>query len=130
MVVRLGKVRVAAARCGKRPNSGRPMTALSIIIPTLNEEAGIVDALNALAKLRAGGAEVIVADGGSQDRTTELARSPCDRVFVGPRGRGPQMNAGAKVATGGVLLFLHADTRLPEQADRLVIDGLAAHRRA
>jgi rSAM/selenodomain-associated transferase 2 len=129
MVVPPGKVRVAAARCGKRPNSERQVTALSIIIPTLNETAGIVDALGALAKLRAGGAEVIVADGGSQDRTIELARPLCARVIVAPRGRGAQMNAGAKVATGRVLLFLHADTRLPEQADRLVIDGLAISKR-
>ncbi len=106
------------------------MTALSIIIPTLNEAAGIVDALSALAKLRADGAEVIVADGGSQDRTTELAQSLCDRVIVAPRGRGAQMNAGANVATGRVLLFLHADTRLPERADYLIIEGLAASKRA
>ena len=130
MVVRPGKVRVAAARFGKRPNSGRPVTALSIVIPTLNEATGIVDALGALAKLRADGVEVIVADGGSQDRTAELARPLCDHVIVAPLGRGAQMNAGAQVATAGVLLFLHADTHLPEGADQLIINGLAASKRA
>ena len=106
------------------------MSKLSIIIPTLNEADGIVDALDALARLRARGAEVIVADGGSQDRTAELARARCDKFVEAPRGRGVQMNVGAQVATGGVLLFLHADTRLPEEADRLVSEGLTARRRA
>jgi rSAM/selenodomain-associated transferase 2 len=106
------------------------VSKLSIIIPTLNEADGIVDALNALSQLRADGAEVIVADGGSQDRTAELARSRCDKLVEAPRGRGAQMNAGAQVATGGVFLFLHADTRLPEEADRLVREGLATSRRA
>ena len=106
------------------------MTALSIIIPTLNEADGIVDALNALSRLRADGVEVIVADGGSQDRTAELVRSRCDKLVEAPRGRGAQMNAGAQVATGDVLLFLHADTRLPEGADRLVGEGLATSARA
>ena len=101
------------------------MSALSIIIPTLNEADGIVDALNALSQLRANGAEVIIADGGSQDRTAELARPRCDKLVEAPRGRAAQMNAGAQVATGGVLLFLHADTRLPKEADRVVTEGLA-----
>jgi rSAM/selenodomain-associated transferase 2 len=105
------------------------MSALSIIVPTLNEADGIVDALNALSQLRAGGVEVIVADGGSQDRSIELARPRCDKLVEAPRGRGAQMNAGAQVATGGVLLFLHADTRLPEEAARLVTEGLATSKR-
>jgi rSAM/selenodomain-associated transferase 2 len=106
------------------------MTALSIIIPTLNEAAGIVGALDALTRLRAVGVEVIVADGGSQDDTAELARPFCDDVISAPRGRGSQMNAGAQAASGRVLLFLHADTRLPAQAGRLVVAGLAASGRA
>jgi rSAM/selenodomain-associated transferase 2 len=106
------------------------MSALSIIIPTLNEADGIVAALDALAPLRADGAEVIIADGGSQDRTAELARPRCDKLVEAPRGRGAQMNAGAKVATGKVLVFLHADTRLPEAANRLVTEGLATSKRA
>jgi rSAM/selenodomain-associated transferase 2 len=119
-----------AAPCGKRPNSGDPVNTLSIIVPTLNEAAGIVDALNALAQLRTNGAEVIVADGGSEDRTIEFARSRCDKLVEAPRGRGAQMNAGAQVATGRVFLFLHADTRLPERADCVVLEGLAASKRA
>jgi rSAM/selenodomain-associated transferase 2 len=58
---------------------------------------------------------VIVVDGGSADGTAELARGLCDRVIVAPRGRARQMNAGAREASGEILLFLHADTRLPEE---------------
>lgn len=103
---------------------------LSIIMPVLNEAAGIEAALAALAPLRARGAEVIVADGGSSDGTAERARPLADQVIAAPRGRSLQMNAGAAVATGNVLLFLHADTRLPENADRLVLDGLATSGRS
>ena len=99
---------------------------LSIIVPALNEEAGIAATLRELATVRAHGAEVIVVDGGSRDRTVELARPLCDRLIKAPRGRAAQMNAGASAARGDVLLFLHADTRLPAEADRLVLDGLAA----
>jgi rSAM/selenodomain-associated transferase 2 len=63
---------------------------------------------------------VIVADGGSEDGTASLAAALCDRVVVAPRGRARQMNAGAREARGDVLLFLHADTRLPSNADELV----------
>jgi len=99
---------------------------LSIIVPALNEEAGIAATLRELATVRAHGAEVIVVDGGSRDRTVELARPLCDRLIKAPRGRAAQMNAGASAARGDVLLFLHADTRLPAEADRLMLDGLAA----
>ena len=87
------------------------MASLSIIVPVLDEEARIGAALAALAPLRARGAEVIVADGGSRDRTVAIARPLADRVIDAPRGRGAQMNAGAAAASGDVLLFLHADTR-------------------
>jgi rSAM/selenodomain-associated transferase 2 len=97
---------------------------LSIVIPTLDEAQGIVAALSALQPFRERGAEVIVADGGSRDRTVDLARPLADRVVSAPRGRGAQMNAGAAVATGEVLLFLHADSTLPPEADRLLLDGL------
>ena len=66
-----------------------------------------------------------MVDGGSSDGTAELGRPLADRVIAGPRGRAAQMNAGAAAAHGDVLLFLHADTRLPDNADRLVLDGLA-----
>jgi rSAM/selenodomain-associated transferase 2 len=99
---------------------------LSIIVPVLNEQAGIAAMLQDLSGLRARGAEVIVVDGGSRDDTVALARPLCDRLIAAPRGRAAQMNAGAGVARGDVLLFLHADTGLPADADRLVCDGLAA----
>jgi rSAM/selenodomain-associated transferase 2 len=97
----------------------------SIVIPVLDEAAEIEAALAALAPYRRRGVEIIVADGGSSDRTVELARPLADRVLSSPRGRAVQMNAGAAAAQGDVLLFLHADTYLPASADRLVLDGLA-----
>lgn len=97
---------------------------LSIIIPTLNEAAIIRGSLMALSKLRAAGHEVIVADGGSQDHTLELAQPLADRIIQCPAGRAGQMNASAKAAHGDVLVFLHADTLLPLNADSLIINGL------
>ena len=84
-------------------------------------------ALEALAVLRARGHEVIVADGGSSDGTAELAAPLCDRVVAAPRGRALQMNAGARPARGDALLFLHADSFLPERADELVLAALQSH---
>ena len=100
--------------------------SLSIIVPVLNEATGIVATLSALAPLRACGAEVIVIDGGSEDGTPALAQAGADRVVDGPRGRARQMNAGAALASAPVLLFLHADTRLPAGADRLIDAALAS----
>lgn len=97
---------------------------LSVVIPTLDEARGIEETLGATQPLRARGHEVIVADGGSEDGTAELARHLADRVIEAPRGRARQMNAGARVARGDILLFLHADTRLPEAADDLILQGL------
>ncbi len=102
------------------------MSRLSIIIPVLDESQGIAGCLAALAPLRRRGAEVVVVDGGSADGTVAIASPLADRVVAAPRGRAAQMNAGARVASGDVLLFLHADTRLPAEADRLVLEGLAA----
>jgi rSAM/selenodomain-associated transferase 2 len=101
------------------------MSRLSIIMPALNEGEEIGPALDALSSLRALGVEVIVVDGGSSDATIQRARLRADRVIKAPRGRAVQMNAGAETAIGSVLLFLHADTRLPDAADILVLDGLA-----
>jgi rSAM/selenodomain-associated transferase 2 len=98
---------------------------LSVVVPALNEAAGIAAALEALAPLRRRGHEVIVVDGGSADATAALAAPLCDRVIGAPRGRAVQMNAGARAASGEALLFLHADTRLPAGADRLVFDSLS-----
>jgi rSAM/selenodomain-associated transferase 2 len=101
------------------------MRTLSIIVPVLDEEAVIGDALSALAPLRQESVEILVVDGGSTDRTRDLAAPLADRIIVASRGRARQMNAGAKHALGDVLVFLHADTRLPAHAARLIRDGLA-----
>ena len=101
------------------------MRTLSIIMPVLDEAEVVVDALQALAAYRQRGVEVIVVDGGSRDGTPDIARPLADRVIAAPRGRAAQMNAGAARARGGVFLFLHADTRLPGDADRLVLEGIA-----
>lgn len=94
--------------------------ALSIVIPALNEAAGIGATLQALQPLRQRGVEIVLADGGSSDDTVRRAGALADVVIEAPRGRAAQMNAGAAVARGAVLLFLHADTRLPPLADVLV----------
>jgi len=100
------------------------LAKLSIIIPALDEGEEIVATLDRLAHLRALGVEVIVVDGGSHDATVQRARMRSDRVISAPRGRASQMNAGAGKASGDVLLFLHADTRLPDDAEHLVLGGL------
>ncbi len=105
------------------------MATLSIIVPVLDEAAGIAAALGALAPFRERGVEVIVVDGGSRDGTAEIAAPLADHVITATRGRAAQMNAGASLARSDVLLFLHADTRLPEAADGLVLYGLAATER-
>jgi len=97
---------------------------LSIIVPALNEAAGIERALLPLQPLRARRHEVIVVDGGSDDATRRLALPLADRVLRAPRGRALQMNAGAACAQGEGLVFLHADTQLPEAADRAVAAAL------
>jgi rSAM/selenodomain-associated transferase 2 len=93
----------------------KPKIMLSIIIPTLNE-APQIEATLAAARAVAPTAELIVADGGSTDGTPALAAEYAT-VITAPRGRARQMNAGAAHARGDVLLFLHADTRLPPDAD-------------
>ena len=100
------------------------MNKISIIVPVLDEAATIESAMEALQPLRARGHEVIVVDGGSHDATIRLVGDAADRILEAPRGRAEQMNAGAQAASGDVLLFLHADTRLPQAVERLVLDGL------
>lgn len=100
---------------------------LAVIIPTLDEAAGIGASLEALAPLRAKGHEVIVVDGGSSDATVELARPLADQVLGSARGRAVQMNAGAAATRAEALVFLHADTRLPPLADALVVNALKVY---
>jgi rSAM/selenodomain-associated transferase 2 len=100
------------------------MPRLTIVLPVLNEAAIIVAALAALTQLRQRGAEVIVVDGGSHDGTPSLAAPLADRVIGAPRGRGAPLNAGAALARGDVLVFLHADTTLPDNADALIAAAL------
>jgi rSAM/selenodomain-associated transferase 2 len=97
----------------------------SIIIPTLNESACIIGTLSSLQGMRARGHEIIVVDGGSHDRTLVLARPLVDRVCANhPPGRARQMNTGATLARGEIFIFLHADTCLPEAADRWLTQAL------
>ena len=101
------------------------MTArLSIIIPALNEAADIAERLAALTSLRQQQVQIIVADGGSNDETMALAAPWVDLVVTAPRGRAAQMNAGALQACAPALLFLHADTALPNDAIQLIENAL------
>lgn len=104
--------------------TGAQGASVSIVVPVLDEASGIAARLSALAPLRAAGAEVIVVDGGSSDGTAALAAAHCDRVLAALRGRAAQMNAGAAGARGDILLFLHADTQLPEGALAAIAAGL------
>jgi len=101
--------------------------ALSIVMPVLDEGERIAAAIDALAPLVARGAELIVVDGGSRDGTAERARGRGAVVLEAPPSRSAQMNAGAAAAHGGSLLFLHADTGLPDDADRLIAQALRGH---
>ena len=100
---------------------------LSVVVPALNEAPGIRVALEALAPLRARGHEVIVADGGSSDETVQIALELAEKVIHAPRGRARQMNAGARAAGGDCLVFLHADSRLPDGADELIMASVETH---
>ncbi len=93
-----------------------PVPWLSIVMPVLDEANAIEATLAALIPWRIAGAEVLVVDGGSTDNTSNRAQARADGVLAGPRGRALQMNAGAAASRGALLLFLHADTRLPDAA--------------
>jgi rSAM/selenodomain-associated transferase 2 len=100
------------------------MIRFSVIIPTLNE-AGRIGASVAAVRALDPAVEIIVADGGSSDGTPELAAAAGAIVVRAPRGRGPQCNAGAARARGDVLIFLHADTTLPDVAFPVLHDLFA-----
>jgi len=96
---------------------------LCIIVPVLNEGPQLAERLSALQIFRNRGAHVVVVDGGSHDDSLAIAREHADLALLAPRGRAVQMNAGAAACPAPVLLFLHADTVLPAQADQLVADA-------
>lgn len=102
--------------------------ALSIVVPILDEERNLAACLGALQPLRQRGARVVVVDGGSADNSLAIARDLADIAFVGPQGRARQMNAGAAACRADLLLFLHADTRLPHDADVLLRRALQGSR--
>jgi rSAM/selenodomain-associated transferase 2 len=103
---------------------------ISVIVPALNEAHGIVDTLRTLQDMRLRGHEIIVADGGSSDGTAALCAPFADRVIVAATGRASQMQAGAAQARGAVLWFLHADTRAPRDADRVIAAALGPGERS
>lgn len=95
---------------------------ISVIIPVLNEAIAIRSVLLNVAE--ATNTEIIVADGGSQDETVAIAQSLGVKVIITTAGRANQMNAGAAAATGTILLFLHADTYLPNNFETLIFSAL------
>lgn len=94
--------------------------ALCIVVPVLDEAPNLAACLGALQHLRRRGVRVVVVDGGSSDDSLAIARGLADLAFTAPQGRARQMNAGAAACSGELLLFLHADTLLPHDADALV----------
>jgi len=98
---------------------------LSVIIPALNEGRALPSLLTALSSLHAAGAEVVVADGGSSDGSQDYARAHADQLVVSEPGRARQMNAGAAVASGSRLWFLHADSLPPPEPGARIESGLA-----
>ena len=99
-----------------------PLPLASVVVPVLDEEAALPGLLDALAELP-GRWEVVVADGGSADATRQIATGRALLVDA-PRGRARQLNAGAAAASGDVLVFLHADSRLPPNAYRELCGAL------
>lgn len=96
---------------------------LSVIIPVLNEAPTIALTLQSI---QSPGVEIILVDGGSSDNTVEIAQNMGIKTILSPEpGRAMQMNTGAKYATGNILLFLHADTQLPQNYSQLVQETLA-----
>jgi rSAM/selenodomain-associated transferase 2 len=100
---------------------------LSIIVPMLNESQVLPELLVHLQHWQQRGCEILLVDGGSTDSTAELATAGGFDVLRCGAGRAVQMNHGAAQAKGNLLLFLHADTKLPDSADDLIRDALQRH---
>ena len=114
---------------GDVPEPMEPLKpALCIIVPVLDEAPDLASRLAELQPFRSRGARVIVVDGGSADDSLAIAAGLVDLAFVAPQGRARQMNAGAAACSAELLLFLHADTRLPHDADTLVQGATSAGR--
>ncbi len=97
---------------------------LSIIVPVFNEAAHLPEILSQLLVYQQRACEILLVDGGSQDDTVAIARSAGFKVLMSERGRAAQMNQGAQAANGEILLFLHADTQLPDQADQIIFKAI------
>lgn len=98
---------------------------LSIVVPVYNESANVPELLSHLKPYQDKGYEVILVDGQSTDDSFDLIQAQGFTVICSERSRALQMNQGARHATGDILLFLHADTRLPDNADALIVQALA-----
>ena len=100
------------------------MQPVAVVIPTLNERGSVGAAIESAR--RAGAAEIVIADGGSTDRTIDLARELGALVVETEPVRGRQLNAGASATRAGIVIFLHADTTLPADAVRLIGEAVSA----
>lgn len=101
-----------------------PSLKLSIIIPCLNEAENITATLDSLQNIRQRGHEIIICDGGSSDNSIALSQNKTDHCISSAAGRAVQMNAGANIATGDILCFLHADTIAPDSIDKILLDTI------
>ena len=101
------------------------LVELLVVIPVLNEAASLAESLRALQPLRRRGASLVVVNGGSTDGSVEIADRGADRTLSAVRGRASQMNAGAAAQPCRVMVFLHADTRLPDDAYELILEAIA-----
>lgn len=102
------------------------MTKISIIVPVLNEAEQLPELLLHLQQWKNQSCDIIVVDGGSSDHSLQLLEKSSFTILHSERGRARQMNLGAQFAQSNILLFLHADTRLPENAKKLVLAALAS----
>jgi rSAM/selenodomain-associated transferase 2 len=111
------------------PKANKERASLTFVVPVLNEASSISTFITSLRAGCTEPCEIIVVDGGSDDRTAELARPESDLVIVSQRGRAIQMNAGAQKASGTMLCFVHADSTLPPEADQAIRNALLPGKR-